>query len=125
MFALIKQQFIGLWASIINVSNHMKYMSIKNQQCMTHSTLINLHATEYGQEICYYLFLVNFERCVRSFNTLNDISNQFFVPDKIKDLNLDVKNWSAIASIVFAGKTVLFAPECLVVLIAKMNWRSI
>ena len=40
MFALIKQQFIGLLASIINASNHMKYMSIKNQQCMTNLLLL-------------------------------------------------------------------------------------
>lgn len=33
----------------------------------------------------------------------------------------DVKNQSAIVKVVFAGKMVLFAPKCVVVLIALMN----
>ena len=37
----------------------------------------------------------------------------------------DVKNRSAIVNVVFAGKTVLFAPNSVVVLIAKKNWKSI
>ena len=51
MFALIKQIFIGLLASIVNASNHSKCISLKNQQCMIQPTLINLHPTEFVQDL--------------------------------------------------------------------------
>ena len=43
MFSLIKQVFIGLLASIVNASNHIKCMSIKSHQCIIQPALINLH----------------------------------------------------------------------------------
>ena len=43
MFGLIKQMLIGLLVSIFNASNHIKCISLNNQQCMTQRTLINLH----------------------------------------------------------------------------------
>ena len=46
MFRLIKQVLIGLLASMRNISNHTKCISLKNQQCMIQPTLINLHPNE-------------------------------------------------------------------------------
>ena len=37
-------------------------------------------------------FAVKFDRCVGSCNTLNDLSNKLFIPNKTKDLNLSVFN---------------------------------
>ena len=42
--------------SIVRVFNHTKYI---NQKYMIQPTLINLHPTEYSQELRYYLFGVN------------------------------------------------------------------
>ena len=92
MFRLIKQVFIGLLASIVDASNHTKCISLRNQQCMTQPTLINLHPNEYDQGRRYYSFVVNLDTYVGSCKTLNDLSNKLCVPDKAEDLNLNVFN---------------------------------
>ena len=80
MFWLIKQAVTGLlyfsrsFASIVNASVHKKCISFNNQQCMTQPTLINLHPNEYIEGLLYYPSAFNLDRCVGSFNTLNDLS---------------------------------------------------
>ena len=68
---------------------------MSNQKCMTHPTLINLHLNEYNQELHYYPFVVKLDRCVGSFDTLNDLSNKVYVPNKIEDLYLSTFNMIA------------------------------
>ena len=77
---------------IVSVSNHTKDVSLNNQKCMTHSTLINLHPNEYSQELHYYPYSVQLDRCFGSYNTLNDLSNKVCAPYKTEDLNLSVFN---------------------------------
>ena len=45
MFGLIKKIFAGLLTGLVNGSNHTKYVSLRNQKCITQTTLINLHPT--------------------------------------------------------------------------------
>ena len=85
---LIKEIFTGLLNSKVNASNHRKRASLSNQNCMTQPTLINLHPDEYSQEFRYYPFAVKLDRCVRSCNTPNDLSNDVSVQNKIENLNL-------------------------------------
>ena len=59
---------------------------------MIQPTLINLHPNEYTQGIHYYSFAVNLDRCIRSCNTLNDLSNRIYVPNKTRFLHLNVFN---------------------------------
>ena len=59
---------------------------------MTQPSLINLCFKEYSQEFHLFPFLVKLDRCVGSFNTLNDLSHKVCVPNKIGDLNLIVFN---------------------------------
>ena len=59
---------------------------------MIQPTPINLQPNEYSQEVRYYPFAVNFDRCVGSCNSLNDLSNRVCVSNKTGDLNLDVFN---------------------------------
>ena len=61
--------FIGLLTGVVNASNHTKCVSLSNQKCMTQLTLINLHLNEYKQELYYYPFAVNLDRCVAGCNT--------------------------------------------------------
>ena len=67
-------------------------MLLSNQKCMIQPTLFNLHRNEYSQDLQYYPFAVKLDRCVRSCNTLNNLSNKVFVPNKTEDLNLSVFN---------------------------------
>ena len=95
MFGLIKKISIGLLTGIVNRSSHTKCVSLRNQKCMVHPTLINLHPNEYSQEFYNYPFAVKLDRCVGSCNAINDLSNKVLVPNKTKDLNLSVFNMIA------------------------------
>ena len=55
-----------------------------NHKCMTQPTLINLHPNEYSQELHYYRFVVKLDRCVGSCNTLSDLSDKVFLPNKTR-----------------------------------------
>ena len=92
MFGFMKKIFIGLLTGLVNRSNHTKCVLLSNQKCMIQPTLINLHPNEYSQEFHYYLFAVKLDRCVRSCNTLNDLSNKLCIPYKTEELNLSVFN---------------------------------
>ena len=98
MFGRIKQVFIKLLffskslSSIVNTGDHVKCISVSNQQCMTQPTLINLHPNKYVEGLRYYPFAVNLDRCMGGYNTLNDLSNKLCVPNKTEDLNLSVFN---------------------------------
>ena len=95
MFGFIKKIFIRLLTSIGNASNQTKCVSFSNQKCTTQPTVINLHPNEYTEALGYYPFSVNLNRCVRSCNTLNDLSSNVCVPNETEDLNLGVFNITA------------------------------
>ena len=92
MFGLIKKIFIGLLTGLVNGSNHTKCISLSNQKCMIQLTLINSYPNEYSQKFHYYPFSVELDRCVKSCNTLNDLSSKVCVPNKTEDLNLSLFN---------------------------------
>ena len=54
--------------------------------------LLNLHPNEYSEELHCYPFAVKLDTCVGSCNTLNDICNKVYVPNKTEDLYLSVFN---------------------------------
>ena len=58
---------------------------------MTQPTFINLHPNEYTLGLRYYSLAV-IDRCMGSYNTLNDLSNRVCVSNKAKDLNLNLFN---------------------------------
>ena len=53
---------------------------------------INVHPNEYIQEFHYYPFSVKLDRCVGSYNALNNLSKKVCIPNKTEDLNLSVSN---------------------------------
>ena len=71
--------------SLVNASNHTKFLSstIRNAQL----NLLLLYCNKYTQGLSYYPFAVNLDRCVRSCNTLNVLSNKVCVLSKTEDLN--------------------------------------
>ena len=50
---IIKKIFIVLLSNIDNGSNHTICWPLKNQECMTQHSLINLHPSKYSQEFHY------------------------------------------------------------------------
>ena len=59
---------------------------------MTQPTLINLHPNEYSQELHYYPFVINLDRCTGGCITLDDLWNRVCVPNETKDLNVIMFN---------------------------------
>ena len=82
---------MALLISIVNAFNHTKCILLSNQKCMIQPTIINLHPNEYSQEF-HYLFAVKLDRCVRSCNTLNDLSNKVCVSNKTRFESKCVEN---------------------------------
>ena len=76
--------------SVIRIQNI--YISLTNQKCRTPPTIINFHPNKYTQILCCYPFVVILDRCVRSWNTPNDLSKKVSIPNKTKDLNLSLFN---------------------------------
>ena len=89
---LLKIFLFGLLTSIVNVSSHTKCVSLINQKCNIQPTLINLYPNKRTQGLCYYPFAVYLDRCVRSCDGFNDLSNKVCVPNKTDDLNLSIFN---------------------------------
>ena len=52
---------------------------------MTQPTLIKLNPNEYSQELHYYPFGNNLDRCVGSSNSINGLSNKVCTPSKTED----------------------------------------
>ena len=81
-----------LLIKIVNASNHTKFASLSNQKFEIQPNLINLQLHKHSQEFHYYLFAIKLDRCARSYNTLNDLSNKTCIPNKTEGLNLNVFN---------------------------------
>ena len=89
MFGISKKVLIVLLNSIVNASNHTNWVFLSNQKWEIQSTLINLHPNEYSQELHYYA--VELDKCVGSWNTLNDLRKKVSVPNKTKDISYKCK----------------------------------
>ena len=65
MFGFIKKMFLRLLARVVvNVSSHIKCVSLSNPKCEIQATLINLHSNEYSQELHFYSFAVKLDGCI-------------------------------------------------------------
>ena len=53
---------------------------------MTRPTLLDLNPDKYNQRLCYYPFMVNFDKCKWGYNP----SNKIYIPNKTKDVNVSV-----------------------------------
>ena len=84
--------FIGLLTGIVNASNNTKCISLSNQEYKIQPTFISLYPNGYSQKLHYYPFGVKLDKCVRSCNTLNDLSNKVCIPNKTEDSGLHAFN---------------------------------
>ena len=89
MFGFIKVAFIIILASIVNVSNHTKCVSLSNQPCLARSPI---HTDEYYVGLHYFLFMVNSDGRNGNCNSLNSPFDRICVPIKTEDVNVCVFN---------------------------------
>ena len=59
-----------------------------NQKYEIQLTLINLNPNEYSQELHFYPIVVKLDKCARSCNALNELSNKLWFQIKQKVLNI-------------------------------------
>ena len=79
-------------ATLINFSDHIKCISLNNQQCMAQPTLINLNPNEYTERLRYDPFVVNLDKYMGSCNTINDLSNIICDSTNTEDLSFSIFN---------------------------------
>ena len=77
-------------ASMANIYNFTTCISLNNQPCMIWPTLIDLNRDWYNQGLHYCPFMVNLDRCDRNCITLDDPPGKISIPDKTKNLSLNV-----------------------------------
>ena len=80
--------YIGLLFRIRNASNHTKCVSLNNHYYMTEPALINFYPIQYNQQLSYYPYSVNLDRCVGHCNSFSDLSNRTYIRKKTEDLSL-------------------------------------
>ena len=89
MFGFIKVAFIIILASIVNVSNHTKCVSLSNQPCLARSPI---HTDEYYVGLHYFPFMVNSDGRNGNCNSLYSPFDRICVPIKTEDVNVCVFN---------------------------------
>ena len=60
----------------------IKWICMNNQQCITRPTIIDLNL----DELHYYPFIINMNRCDRSCNTVEDPLGRICIPHKMEDI---------------------------------------
>ena len=73
---------------LAKVSDRTKIISLNNEPCLSRPALFDLNSSE----LYYYPFMVSLDRCNGSCNTLDDLSSRIYVPNKVKDVNLNIFN---------------------------------
>ena len=62
----------------------MKYFFLSSRPCQTRPTLVIITSNE----PLHYPFIVNFNKCSRSSNAIDDQYAQLCVPDKVRNMNV-------------------------------------
>ena len=65
---------------------------VKQSEMLDSTYFYNLHPNEHSQQFHYYPLTIKLDKCVRSCNTLNDLSIKLCIPNKPKYLNLKLFN---------------------------------
>ena len=78
----------SILTNIVAASNHTKWVSLSNHKFQIQATFINSYPNKYRQELHYYLFSVQLDKCVVVCNILYEV----FIPNKTEDLNICVFN---------------------------------
>ena len=74
--------------SQFKVSDHAKFISVNKELCFARPNLIDLNPNQ----LHYYQFMVNLDRCFGSCITFNNPSGRICIPNKTENKNLNVFN---------------------------------
>ena len=80
IFRLINQVFFLRLTILLNFTNTLECISMKNQQCKVRPEIININ----GNNPIFYPFSVKINRCSGNCNNINDPYARICVPDTAK-----------------------------------------
>ena len=85
-FSFVKKVFILGLLVLLNFTNALECVSMKNQECKVRPEIISVNSNE----PVFYPFSVKTSKCRGSCNNINEPYAKICVPDVIKNLNVNV-----------------------------------
>ena len=85
-FSFVKKVFILGLIVLLNFTNALECVSMKNQECKVRPEIISVNSNE----PVFYPFSVKTSKCRGSCNNINEPYAKICVPDVIKNLNVNV-----------------------------------
>ena len=96
MFRFLKQIFISalmLFDSLPNV-NPLEYILMRSQECIVRLEIVNVNSNNR----IFYPFSVKTNKCSGNCNNINDPYARIYIPDIVKNLNVEVFNLMALTN---------------------------
>ena len=87
-FSFVKKVFILGLIVLLNFTNALECVSMKNQECKVRPEIISVNSNN----PMFYLFSVKVNKCSGNCNNINDPYARICVPDTVKNLNVKVFN---------------------------------
>ena len=94
IFRLVKKVFFFGLAILSNVTNALDCISMKTQECKTRPEVINVNSNN----PIFYPFNIKIHKCSGNCSNINHPCAKIYVPNVIKDLNVEAFNLMSIAN---------------------------
>ena len=88
IFTFVKKVFVLGLTVLLNFTNALECISIKNQECKGRPEIININSNN----PIFYPFSVKINRCSGNCNNINDSYARICISDTVKNLNVKVFN---------------------------------
>ena len=88
IFSFVKKVFVLGLTNLSNITNALKCISMKNQECKVRSEIININSNN----PIFYPFSVKINRCNGNCNNINNPYAGICISDIVKKLNVEVFN---------------------------------
>ena len=88
IFSFVRKVFVLGLTVLLNFTNALECISMKNQECKVRPEIININSNN----PIFYPFSVKINRCNGNCNNINDPFAKICVSDTVKNLNVKVIN---------------------------------
>ena len=88
IFSFVKKVFVLRLTVLLNFTNALECVSMKNQECKVRPEIISINSNN----SMFYPFSVKVNKCGGNCNNINDPYTRICMPDTVKNLNVKVFN---------------------------------
>ena len=88
IFSFVKKVFVLRLTVLLNFTNALECVSMKNQECKVRPEIISINSNN----SMFYPFIVKVNKCGGNCNNINDPYTRICIPDTVKNLNVKVFN---------------------------------